>query len=198
LLARYDALEEENKALRDQTEALRATTAAAGERVAAKEKQLADTRAINERMGPFLAETIGELRRLLDEGAPFLMEERRQRVDRLEALRDDPDVSLSEKYRKVMEALLVEAEYGCTLEVYRQAIVVENQPLQAEILRLGRLALFYLTLDGGRCGLYNEAAAAWQPLPDARRAAVAKAMDIGAKRQAAELLDMPLGRMVAR
>ncbi|MFZ1985134.1 MAG: DUF3450 domain-containing protein [Desulfatitalea sp.] len=198
LLARYEALEQENEQLRSQKETMRAATATARERIAAKDKQLADIQQIAERIEPFLDETMAELRQLLTQGPPFLIAERRQRLENLETIHHDPDIAISEKYRKVMEALLVEAEYGFTIEVYQQTVRVDNQEVIVDILRLGRLALFFLTLDRGQCGFYNEAAGAWQPLPATHRETIANAVDIGAKRKPPELLNMPLGRMVPR
>jgi hypothetical protein len=111
---------------------------------------------------------------------------------------EDPEVSVSEKFRKAMEALLVEAEYGSTIEVYQQTIAVDDAPSLVNVFRLGRISLFYQTLDQKRCGFYDVAAAAWRPLPTAFNRCLQTAIEIGAKRRPVELLTLPLGRMVGQ
>jgi hypothetical protein len=105
-------------------------------------------------------------------------------------------VAISEKYRKVMEALLVEAEYGFTIEAYQETITIDGQPLLADIFRLGRISLFYQSLDRKRCGFYNAAKGVWQSLDTVHNPAIQAALDIAAKRRPVELLSLPVGRMV--
>lgn len=116
-------------------------------------------------------------------------------MDRLGSLLGDPGVTVSEKFRKTMEALMVEAEYGRTIEIYQDTITVEGQPLLATVFRLGRIGLFYQTLDHHRSGMFDVAAGAWTPLPSSFDRALRTAIDIAAKRQPVELLNLPLGRM---
>jgi hypothetical protein len=42
------------------------------------------------------AAEIEELRHLLTEGSPFLIDERRQRIEKIERLHDDPEITVSE------------------------------------------------------------------------------------------------------
>ncbi len=196
LTARFEALRQEQAVLLGQKEILRDQTDAAKTRITKKEKQLADIGQIETRMVPFLSELMGELKAQLSHGQPFLMEERRNRIEKLEALLADPETSLSEQYRKIMEALLVEAEYGFTTEVNQETIRVAGKDLLVNIFRLGRLSLFYQSLDGDECGVYNVAKNGWEPLSAAHKNAVSTAVDIAAKRQSVELLNLPVGRLV--
>jgi hypothetical protein len=75
---------------------------------------------------------------------------------------------------------------------------VGGSAILANIFRLGRIALFYQTLDGKVCGFYNVASAAWNPLPKAYNHTIQSAMDIGTKRRPVELLSLPIGRMEPR
>jgi len=75
-------------------------------------------------------------------------------------------------------------------------VAIDGQPILVDIFRLGRLALFYQTLDRKQCGHYDVAAAAWRPLSTAHNRAIQAAVEIGARRKPVELLSIPLGRMV--
>jgi hypothetical protein len=116
----------------------------------------------------------------------------------LETLLSDPDVVISEKYRKVMEALLVEAEYGFTIETYQETITIDGRPLLVDIFRLGRISLFYQSLDRKKCGFYNTADAAWQDLDPSFNPVIQPAIDIAAKRRPVELLTLPVGKIVVQ
>lgn len=196
LTARFEALRAAQSQLQAQKEALGQTIAEARERIAAKERQLADIDQIATRIQPFLNETIGVLKTSVAGGSPFLKAERETRIACLESMMGDPDVSLSEKYRKVMEALLVEAEYGVTIETYQESISLDGQPVLVDIFRLGRISLFYQSLDRRHCGVYNVASGNWQALPATHNPDIQAAIDIAAKRKPVELLNLPLGRLV--
>ncbi len=195
LLARHDGLEETKKRLTLQRAALDEKVGGLKSRIAVKEKQLEDTLGIQKEITPMIVALILELQEFVAADLPFLGEERRNRLARLVELRDDPEVAVSEKFRKVLEALLVEAEYGNTIEVYQETITTGGHPLLVDIFRLGRVGLFFQSLDHKSCGFYNVAAASWQPLPGEYNRSVAGAMEIGAKRRPAELLTLPLGRI---
>jgi hypothetical protein len=198
LLDAYEKLEQVQKQLREQKENLIQTSTAARARIAAKTEQLADIEQISLQIQPFLGELIQQLHQRVNNDMPFLSGERKQRLDKLDRLLADPGVAISEKFRKIMEALMVEAEYGRTIEVYQETIEVENRPILVNIFRLGRIALFYQTLDQKRCGFYNVASGAWAPLSKSYNDVVQTAMDIGLKRRPVELLTLPIGKMRVR
>ncbi|MCP4686980.1 MAG: DUF3450 domain-containing protein, partial [Desulfobacterales bacterium] len=105
--------------------------------------------------------------------------------------------SPGERFRKVMEALFVEAEYGNTVEVYQEKIVLEGKTVLADIFRLGRISLFFQTLDQTTAGFFDPAQAAWRAAPSNYRREIDAAMEMGAKRRPVELLSLPLGRIVS-
>ncbi|MDZ7596717.1 MAG: DUF3450 domain-containing protein [Desulfobacterales bacterium] len=198
LVVRFEQLQQRQAEMQNRVTHLRQQIEAVRTRVAAKEKQLTDIEQIAGQINPFLETLVTALKARIADDPPFLTVERRQRVERLESLMADPDVAVSEKYRKVMEALQVEAEYGFTIETYLETITLAGQTLLADIFRLGRLGLFCLSLDGRQGGFYNPAAGAWQPLAAAHKQALHTAIDIAAKRRPVELLSLPLGRLVVR
>ena len=195
LLNLLDNLDEAKKRLALQKTDLDEKVAGLKSRIAAKEKQLADIAAIQQEITPMIAALIDELEDFIAADLPFLGTERHNRLNRLVELHDTPEVSVSEKFRKVLEAMLVEAGYGNTIEVYQETIAVEGNDKLVDIFRLGRVGLFFQSLDHTSRGFYNVATKSWQPLPDVYSRSIATAMEIGAKRRPAELLSLPLGRI---
>jgi hypothetical protein len=196
LVSRLTTLENEAVRLKRERRERQAEIDAARTRLASKQKQLADIEEISSQIDPFVAQLAQTLSQRLAEDPPFLSGERRQRLADLNALLADPDAAVSEKYRKAMEALLIEAEYGFTTETYRETIMVDGQSLLVDIFRLGRLGLFYQSLDRSRSGFYNIANRSWQSLAGLHNPALTSAIEIAAKRRPVEMLHLPLGRMV--
>ena len=198
LTAQFEQLQVEHKQLQEQRQDLQAYVDDTKSRIATKEKQLADIQQISSQIKPFLEEMLTLLKTQVSDGYPFLPEERKKRVDTLEHLMADPEVSVSEKYRKVMEAFMVEAEYGTTIETYQETIAIDGKTMLVDVFRLGRLSLFYQSLDRKKCGFYNIADNAWQPLPASHNPSIHAAIDIAAKRKPVEMLTLPVGRMVVK
>jgi len=117
LVDAYEESQRVQKQLEAQKESLTQSSAAVRTRIADKAKQLADIEQISVQIQPFLSELIKRLHQQFNDDMPFLPGERGQRLDTLDRLIMDPHVSVSEKFRKIMEALMVEAEYGRTIEV---------------------------------------------------------------------------------
>jgi FtsZ-binding cell division protein ZapB len=196
-MALLASLQQEQARLEEEEAHLQREQTARQERIAAKTHQLAAGEEIGNQLAPYLEEVSAALQARIDADQPFLSEERRRRMDNLGTLLADPSITVSEKFRKTMEALMVEAEYGRTIEVYQETITVDGQPLLAMIFRLGRIGIFYQTLDHSRSGLFDVASRTWIPLPPSFDNALQTAIDVGAKRQPVELLSLPLGRMAA-
>lgn len=195
LLTRYDGLTASKKQLTERQTALEERVHGAKARIAVKEKELADSQRLQQEIIPLIQSLTSELQEFVAGDIPFLAEERGTRLARLTELRDDPQVTTSEKFRKVLEALLVEAEYGNTIEVTRETISLDGKDTLVDIFRLGRVGLFYQTLDQKSSGSYDVATKAWKPLAWDYKRDLTTAMEIGAKRRPAELLVLPLGRM---
>jgi hypothetical protein len=132
----------------------------------------------------------------LREGLPFLLKERGMRIEVLRALMDDAHAGLAEKYRRVMEAVLIEMEYARTVEVYQEAIEVNGERLTANVLRIGSAALFYQSPDGLNVGRFSGPGGVWEPLPAKYASGIGRAMQIARHQRAAEIIDLPVGRPV--
>lgn len=196
LVVKMEQLQATVDQLQAQKNELIEVTGAAKSRIAEKEQRLEGIRQIEEKMEPFLAQLVEDIKALPETGPPFLLGERNDRIVKLEATLHDPEIALSEKFRKAMEALQVEMEYGLTIETYQQQIDLGAEPLLVNIFRLGRLGLYFQTLDQGRCGVYDQGDDKWVTLPDTYNYSIQKVVEIAGKRRPAELVTMPLGRLV--
>lgn len=149
-------------------------------------------------LGPFLDRLAAQLEHLIEADSHFLAQERTSRLAQLKKTLADPGISVAEKYRKTMEALFIEAEYGSTIEVYQEKLRISPEAPQEQlcnIFRLGRVSLFFLSLDETICGVFNPGRSAWEMLSEDQLPAIRSAVEIGSKRRPVELLPLPLGRL---
>ena len=198
LTAKYESLEKRKdllaRANKEASEALAKKT----DTVLSLKQQLSDISKTSEEIEPYLYQLYERLRRSIDESPPFLAGERKKRVDKLEGIITDPSIKISEKFRRLTEALMIEAEYGGTIEVYPERISIQGKDVQMRIFRLGRLSLFCQSLDRKISGFWDAAREEWTVLPGKYNRDIDAAMEIGAKRRPAVLVNLPLGRMAVR
>ena len=71
---------------------------------------------INRQIFPMMERMIDGLDQSVKLDVPFLMEERTDRVENLRTIMERSDVSVAEKFRKVMEAYQIENDYGTSSE----------------------------------------------------------------------------------
>ncbi|MBV32887.1 MAG: hypothetical protein CMK36_05545 [Porticoccaceae bacterium] len=141
---------------------------------------------------PLILEMTATLAEMLSADSPFLVEERSERVDNLKALIDRADVSVGEKYRRIMEAYMIEADYGRTIEAYTGDLVTDNVVRSVDFLRIGRIGLYYQTLDGSETGAWNKSSSSWKVLPIEFRRPVRDGLSIARKQAPPKLLELPI------
>ena len=154
-------------------------------------KAIDDVGVISRQIVPAMTRMIESLEVFVELDVPFLMEERQQRVAKLEALLTDPTVNDAEKFRKVTEAYQIENDYGRTIEAYTDTIEIDGQTRQVEFLRIGRVSLMYQTDDGAISGLWDQSARRWEAA-DSYKNEIRAGLKIAKKQVAPDLLLLPV------
>ena len=141
---------------------------------------------------PLMLRMIDALDAFVELDVPFLAEERRERIEDLRRMMRRADISESEKYRRIMEAYQIENEYGRTIEAYRSTLDRDGRELTVDMLRVGRIALLYQTLDENETGMWNQRERAWQPLADGYGTSIRQGLRVARKQSAPDMLSLPL------
>jgi ABC-type transporter Mla subunit MlaD len=160
--------------------------------LASLQEQLGGIEHTQAEMRPLIRRMVESLEQFIAVDLPFLPEEREDRVARLQDLLVDPEVSIAELYRRVLEAYQIESDYGRTLEAWRGELVQGGDARVVEFLRLGRLMLFYQTLDGQEQGYWDSATRSWQALPGGYRRTLDQGLAIARTEQMPVMLRLPL------
>jgi len=160
--------------------------------IAELERRKVEAERIRHELEPFLETVVDQLAEFVDRDLPFLAEERARRIAFLRDSLDDYHLALSEKLRRVFEALVVETEYGRSVSTTPEELDIHGQPTLVNTFRLGRTALFYRTADGSEAGMWDRASGQWIPLDDATARSLTQAEDMANRKRAVELLRLPV------
>jgi uncharacterized protein (UPF0335 family) len=194
LLQEYREVTAELDRLRGYNDRLQRDIAAQEEELTAIERQLAEVEVTRRDIGPLMERMLSVLQEFVALDLPFLPEEREARLAQLEAMlgRAGEDASLPEKFRRLLEAYLVELEYGRSLEAYQGSLTGDDGTQAVDFLRLGRVALYYLSLDRSRAGWWDASAGAWKRLPEEAIAGLERALRVARKQRPPEMLELYL------
>ena len=148
----------------------------------------------NQRIVPLMLKMIDGLENFILLDLPFLMNERTERVNNLKSTMDRGDISTSEKFRLITEAYKTELEYGRTIEAYRDNILIDDVETSADFLRIGRIALTYLTVDGSKGGYWDTNVSSWEKSTSSIKRSTADALKVATKQAPPALIKIPVYR----
>ena len=148
----------------------------------------------NQRIVPLMLKMIDGLENFILLDLPFLMNERTGRVSNLKSTMDRGDISTSEKFRLITEAYKTELEYGRTIEAYRDNILIDDVETSADFLRIGRIALTYLTVDGSKGGYWDTNSSSWEKSTSSIKRSTADALKVATKQAPPALIKIPVYR----
>nr|MDJ0814062.1 DUF3450 domain-containing protein [Woeseiaceae bacterium] len=147
---------------------------------------------INRQIFPLMERMIDGLDQSVQLDVPFLMEERTERVENLRAIMERSDVSVAEKFRKVMEAYQIELDYGTSSEFYTQSLTLEDGATRSyNILRIGRVGLYFQSDDSKITGRWDNTERAWV-IDDSARTDIRTGLRMARQLIAPELIVVPV------
>ena len=147
---------------------------------------------INRQIFPLMERMIDGIEQSIALDIPFLMGERRDRVDKLKDIMQRSDVSVAEKFRKVMEAYQIENDYGSSSETYRQSLEIEGTVRDYNMLRIGRIGLYFQSDDSRITGTWDSDAGSYVILGNEHRNEIKKGIRMAKDLIAPELLLLPV------
>jgi len=147
---------------------------------------------INRQIFPLMERMIDGIEQSIALDIPFLMEERTDRVASLKETMERSDVSVAEKFRKVMEAYQIENDYGSSNEYYTQSLEIGGQVREYNMLRIGRIGLYFQSDDTSVTGWWNAELGEYEELGNEHRNEVRKGIRVARQLIAPELVLLPV------
>lgn len=136
---------------------------------------------------PLMQRMLASLEQFVNLDVPFLKEDRQTRIAKLKEMMPRADVTVSEKYRRIVEAYQIEMEYGRTIEAYRGQL----REREVDFLRVGRVGLLYQTPDGTETGYWDRDKKDWA-VDDAYADDVKEGLKVARKQTSPNLLIVPM------
>ncbi|MDG2244579.1 MAG: DUF3450 domain-containing protein [Rhodospirillaceae bacterium] len=193
-------LESEYKAVLQQLDTLRVYNQQLRDLIAAQVAEIEITQrdidrvtTIDREVVPLMLRMVDGIDQFVQLDVPFLIEERRTRIANLRSLMQRADASPAEKFRRVLEAYQIENEYGRTIEGIRGTVdTTDGRQLTVDFLRVGRVALYYKTLDDAQLARWNKDSGTWETIDSDFVAPIKKALSIAREQAAPDLLLLPI------
>ncbi len=155
-------------------------------------EQIENVTLVEREITPLMQRMLDSLEAFVELDIPFLLDERRERVAKLRDMMDRSDVTVTEKFRRLLEAYQVENDYGSSIDSYRGEIELEGSPHTVDFLSVGRVALLYQTLDGEISGEWDPIAGEWKPLDSSFNKSIRRGIRIALKQESPNLLQLPI------
>ena len=141
---------------------------------------------------PLMLRMIDVLEKFMALDIPFLMKERTARLHTIREIMDRPDVTIPEKFRRIMEAYQIELEYSRTLETMSDTIDLYGAYSTVNLLRIGRIALLYQTLDGKNSGYWDKKENSWKKLNNDYNKSIKRGIQIARRQSTPDFFTIPL------
>ncbi len=138
---------------------------------------------------PLMIDMVDMFGKIVESDVPFRIESRRERVSRLKEMLDRADITISEKYRRIMENYQAELEYGRTTATYTGQL---EDGTVVDFLRIGRTVLFYQSSDLKRTGWYNKQTRSFEDLGGNYAMEIKEGLAIANNEKAPALVVLPV------
>ena len=137
---------------------------------------------------PLMLRMVESLDKFIALDLPFLATERKDRLASLKKLMADPSATNTDKFKRILEAWQIEAEYGRSLGSER----MEVDDRTVDVLRVGRVGLFYLSADGKQAGTWDASQKKWIPIEHRHVAEIRHGLRMARETAAPDLLRLPM------
>ncbi len=154
-------------------------------------RQLGTVESIKRGMAPMMLRMTAAIEDTIEADLPFLLKERRARVERLKNVLSDPKVSPAEQYRQVLNAFKIEVSYGQGLDSYEGKHPTKDG-MKVNFLRYGRVALVYMTKDESEIAYYDKASGTWKSVGGGKALEIRQAIRVAKGEAAPKLVMAPL------
>lgn len=156
------------------------------------ERQINEVEVTQRQILPLMQQMLDVLGQLVESDAPFLLDERQTRLKDLNSMMQQAGAPLADKFRRLLEAYQIEMEYGNTIEAYRAELPHTNGQKTVELLRIGRTALYYMTLDEQEAGIWSNQQRNWQTLPSNNVQMIKQGLRLARKELPPDLIRLPI------
>jgi len=191
LLAAYQQLNRNTQYQLAYQEQLQKTLAAQEDKKQDLLNQIDNVKTTQQQILPLIQQMIDTLSQFVQLDLPFNVEQRTLAVDELKQLIADPQVSMPEKFSRLLTQYQEEKSYSHSTNAY-QGQLTDSSNRQVTFLRIGRLALYYQTLDGLESGYWDARNNVWGKLATSYNVHIKKAIKVALNKVVPSTMLLPI------
>ena len=147
---------------------------------------------LQQQIPPLSSKMLESLESYIKLDLPFKTEARLEQVARVRQSLNSADIKPSEQLRQILELYDIEMQYSRTIDSFDEFIEIDGEPREVSVLRWGRMALIYLSLDETEVGIYDADQGFWRRLPASFRNAVRQGLRMARKQASLDMLLLPV------
>ncbi|MEL6728705.1 MAG: DUF3450 domain-containing protein [Pseudomonadota bacterium] len=166
--------------------------------IASLTDQLSRVDEITSQTVPMLETLIDDLDAFIDADLPFRLEERKDRIARLREYLSDPAISVTERYRQIMDAYTAEMEVGRKTDTWKETISVDDKDVTVDMVLFGRVALVYMDPTGRYAKRYDRETSSWVDLENRYKAEIEKAIRIIQGKRTQDVMYVPATKLAVQ
>ena len=164
LLIEYRSVNDQTESLKVYNDYLAGLVADQQRVIDSLQRQIDSIEETKQNIVPLMRRMISALEQFIKLDVPINLEERLERVERLTDLMGNSSVTVSEQFRKVLEAYSIENEYGRSIRSNKGSIDVGGKNVAVDFFNLGRTAVLALSLDQTSAWAWDNDARKWEKL----------------------------------
>ncbi|MBE9540295.1 MAG: DUF3450 domain-containing protein [Proteobacteria bacterium] len=192
LLQEYRKLSDGNDYQADYARELEELASAQQQKITSLKSEISRAKITRQRIVPLMRSMTEALEKFVVLDLPFHHEQRINSVLQLKLYLNQPELSVSSKFRLLLEAYQLEQDYGGSIEAWRAPLQFEGAELSVQYLRVGRVALYFQTLDGESSSYWSAVGGDWVSLDARYNREIAQAIRVAKNQVAPQLLPLPL------
>ncbi|MEC7290460.1 MAG: DUF3450 domain-containing protein [Pseudomonadota bacterium] len=166
--------------------------------IASLTDQLSRVDEITSQTVPMLEALIDDLDAFIDADLPFRLEQRKDRVARLREYLSDPAISVTERYRQIMDAYTAEMEVGRKTDTWKETITVDDKEVTVDMVLFGRVALVYMDPTGRYAQRYDRETRSGVDLESKYKAEIEKAIRIIQGKRTQDVMYVPATKLAVQ
>ena len=164
--------------------------------IASLTDQLSRVDEITSQTVPMLETLIDDLDAFIDADLPFRLEARKARIQRLRDYLSDPAVSVTERYRQIMDAYTAEMEVGRKTDTWKETITVDGEKeVTVDMVLFGRVAMVYMDPTGRYAKRYDRETQSWVDLENKYKPEIENAIRIIQGKRTQDVMYVPATKL---
>jgi hypothetical protein len=141
---------------------------------------------------PLMFKMIDTLEAFVKADIPIKREERLERVATLRDNMSRADITVSERYRQVLEAYQIEKDYGSLVNAWQGTLNIDGRDRTVDFVQVGRIAYIAQSLDMKNAWVWDNNAGDWKKLGDEYLRSVTMTIRVARSQSAPALVKLPI------